>query len=190
MTTLKLLDNYIEALIFCASNPILLKEIKKCLEEHFESKFENDEISRILDNLIVKYNKEEYSFHIVQTAGGFIFKTKEAYYSCLQALIKQKSKKKLSASALEILAIIAYKQPVTKLMVEKIRGVNSDYGLNRLLEKELVQIKGKSEDLGRPLLYGTTSKFMEYFGINNISELPKPKDFNSQENKIGEELDA
>ena len=190
MTELKLLDNYIEALIFCASNPIKNKEIKKCLEEHFESNFSENEIDDILSSLMEKFSGDQYSFHIIQSAGGYIFKTKEAYHSCLQALIKQKSKKRLSTAAMEILAIIAYKQPITKIMVEKIRGVNSDYGIKRLLEKGLVEITGKSNELGKPLLYSTTEKFMEYFNINHISELPKPKDFSSEENKIGDELEG
>jgi len=106
-------------------------------------------------------------------------------------MLKQRSKRRLSTSALETLSIIAYKQPVTKSDLESIRGVNCDYAVQKLLEKGLVEIKGKSEAIGRPLLYGTTDQFMEYFGINNINELPTPKDFAHQEddNTIGEEGD-
>ena len=100
--------------------------------------------------------------------------------------LKQKSRRKLSASALETLAIIAYKQPVTRTQLEQIRGVSCDYALHKLLEKELVEIKGKAETLGRPVLYCTTQKFMEYFGINHLRDLPQLKDFAVEENVIGE----
>jgi segregation and condensation protein B len=88
---------------------------------------------------------------------------------------------------METLSIIAYKQPVTKSEVEQIRGVSCDYSIQKLLEKELVTIKGKAESLGRPLLYGTSGKFMDYFGINHLKDLPQPKDFLPEENQIGEE---
>jgi segregation and condensation protein B len=98
----------------------------------------------------------------------------------------QRSKKKLSQAALETLAIIAYKQPVTKLDVEQIRGVNCDYSIQKLLEKELIAITGKAESVGKPILYGTSSLFMDYFGINSITELPQLKDFTESTSTIGE----
>ena len=113
--------------------------------------------------------------------------TKPAYQSSIGIFLKQQSKKRLSNSALETLAIIAYKQPITKPQLEQIRGVNCDYSTQKLLEKELIEIKGKAETPGRPMLFGTSGKFMEYFGINDLSELPTPKDFPTDENKIGEE---
>jgi segregation and condensation protein B len=102
-------------------------------------------------------------------------------------LLKQQSQKRLSSAQLETLSIIAYKQPITKGEVEQIRGVNSDYSVQKLLEKELIEIKGKSEGVGKPLIYGTSQKFMEYFGINSLQDLPQPKDFSQNENQIGEE---
>ncbi|MFT6871424.1 MAG: segregation and condensation protein B, partial [Roseivirga sp.] len=88
-------------------------------------------------------------------------------------------------SALETLSIIAYKQPTTKSELEQIRGVNCDYSVQRLLEKELIEIKGKSENVGRPILYGTSDQFMDYFGINDLKDLPTPKDFATPDNEIG-----
>ena len=111
--------------------------------------------------------------------------TKPAYQASIGILLKQQSKKRLSTSALETLSIIAYKQPVTKSEIEQIRGVNCDYTVQKLLEKELVEIKGKAESIGRPLLYGTSTRFMDYFGINSIKDLPTPKDFSPPENEIG-----
>src|SRR5690606_27006549 len=107
-------------------------------------------------------------------------------YPFIQQLHLHRSKKKLSQAALETLAIVAYKQPVTKLEIEQIRGVNCDYSIQRLLEKDLVAIVGKSKSVGKPLLYGTGSLFMEYFGLEQIADLPKLKDIVSQENSIGE----
>ena len=92
----------------------------------------------------------------------------------------------MTAAALETLAIIAYKQPVAKSEIEQIRGVSSDYTIQKLMEKELVEIKGRSEDVGKPLLYGTSTYFMDYFGINNLDELPKLREFQETENQIGE----
>src|SRR5690606_32703282 len=99
----------------------------------------------------------------------------------------QQSNKRLSIAQMETLSIIAYKQPVTKSEVEQIRGVNCDYSIQKLLEKELVAIRGKADSVGKPLLYGTSRKFMDYFGINSLKELPHPNDFLPEENQVGEE---
>ncbi|NDE62443.1 MAG: SMC-Scp complex subunit ScpB, partial [Cyclobacteriaceae bacterium] len=112
---------------------------------------------------------------------------KPAYQSSIQLLLRQHAQKRLSSAQLETLAIIAYKQPLTKGEVEQIRGVACDYSLQKLLEKELIEIKGKSDGVGRPLIYGTSQKFMDYFGINSLLDLPQPKDFSQPENQIGEE---
>lgn len=133
-----------------------------------------------------KYSGEEFPFEIRETGGGYKFLTKPAYESSISIFLKQKSKKRLSQSAVETLSIIAYKQPVTKSGVEAIRGVGCDYTIQKLLEKELIAIKGKAETVGKPILYGTSDKFLDYFGINAISELPTLKDFKSDENEIGE----
>ena len=101
-------------------------------------------------------------------------------------MLKQQSKKRLSTSAMETLSIISYKQPVSKTEVETIRGVNCDYAVQKLLEKGLIEIQGKGETVGRPLIYGTSPKFMEYFGISELNELPTPKDFSQEVNTIGE----
>ena len=147
----------------------------------------NDIIEGIV-SLEKKYEAEEYSFGLVQSGGGFQFLTKPAYQASISILLKQQSKRRLSNSAMETLAIIAYKQPVTKTEIEQIRGVNCDYAVNKLLEKELIEIKGKSDAIGRPMLYGTNLKFMDYFGINSLKDLPTPKDFvQEEENTIGKE---
>lgn len=181
------LQNHIEALIFCSPNPIKLGELKNCLTEMFEADVPETDIKIAVEQLIEKYKQEEFSFEISLTNNGYQFLTKPAYQASIGIFLKQQSKKRLSTSALETMAIIAYKQPVSKGEMEQIRGVNCDYSVQKLLEKGLVEIKGKAESVGRPLLYGTTDQFMEYFGINNISELPTIKDFSTEENIIGEE---
>lgn len=180
------LQNHIEALIFCAEKPLKSVEIKNCLSEMFEAEIPDEHIEQAISALTEKYEHESFSFSIVHLGGGYQFLTKPAYQTSLSILLKQSSKKRISASALETLSIIAYKQPVSKGQIEQIRGVNCDYAVQKLLEKEIIEIKGKSDGPGRPILYGTNEKFLEYFSINHIHELPQPKDFAISDNEIGE----
>ncbi|WP_194976432.1 SMC-Scp complex subunit ScpB [Aquiflexum lacus] len=181
------LHKHIEALIFCSPSPLGIEEIQKCLTEMFESEVAKDHILQAVGSLQEKYEGEDYSFSLNQLGGGYQFLTKPAYQVSVSILLKHQSHKRLSTAQLETLSIIAYKQPVTKTEVEHIRGVSCDYSIQKLLEKELVLIKGKSDSVGRPILYGTSEKFMEYFGINNLTDLPQPKDFTGEQNQIGEE---
>lgn len=183
------LNRHIEALIFCAPEPISASEISKCLTEMFDSAIPLDDIESAIYELRKKYSQDDFSFALEHLAGGYQFLTKPAYQSSISILLRQQSQKRLSTAQLETLSIIAYKQPITKGEIEQIRGVNSDYSVQKLLEKELIEIKGKSEGVGKPLIYGTSVKFMEYFGINSIQDLPQPKDFSQPENQIGEERD-
>lgn len=153
----------------------------------FDADVPEKDILKSIDELTTKYANDEYSFTIVKSGGGYQFLTKPAYQTSISILLKQQSKRRLTTSALETLSIIAYKQPVTKGDLEAIRGVNCDYTVNKLLEKGLVEIKGKSDSIGRPILYGTSERFMDYFGINELSELPTPKDFSHEANEIGDE---
>lgn len=180
------LQNHIEALIFCAPSPIKVAELKSCLTEMFNADVPEVDITGALQRVTEKYEQEEFSFQLNKSSGGYQFLTKPAYQASIGIMLKQQSKKRLSTSALETLSIIAYKQPVSKTEVENIRGVNCDYAVQKLLEKGLIEIQGKGETVGRPLIYGTSPKFMEYFGINDLSELPTPKDFSQEINTIGE----
>jgi segregation and condensation protein B len=155
----------------------------------FQAEVPQEHIESALQALQEKYQSDDFSFALEHVGGGYQFLTKPAYQVSIGILLKQQSQKRLSTAQLETLAIVAYKQPITKGEVEQIRGVNSDYSVQKLLEKELIEIKGKSDGVGRPLIYGTSDKFMEYFGINSIQELPHPKDFSQPENQIGEERD-
>lgn len=151
----------------------------------FEAEIPEEDIAATLEKLEAKYESDDFPFRIYKSGGGYQFLTKPAYQASIGILLKQKSKKRLSVSALETLAIVAYKQPISKSGVEQIRGVNCDYTIHKLLEKELIEIKGKSEAVGRPILYGTSEKFMDYFGINSLKDLPLPKDFKVEDNEIG-----
>jgi len=153
----------------------------------FDADIPDKDIDQAINAVTEKYKEESFSFQVEHVGGGYQFLTKPAYQASIGILLKQQSKKRLSNSALETLSIIAYKQPVTQSQIEQIRGVNCDYTTQKLLEKELIEILGKADSIGRPLLYGTSAKFMEYFGINDISDLPTPKDFRSEDNTIGEE---
>ena len=153
----------------------------------FDSEVVLDHIEEAIYELRKKYNQDDFSFALEHLGGGYQFLTKPAYQASISILLRQQSQKRLSTAQLETLSIVAYKQPITKGEIEQIRGVNSDYSVQKLLEKELVEIKGKSEGVGKPLIYGTSERFMEYFGINSIQDLPQPKDFSQPENQIGEE---
>ena len=180
------LNQHIEALIFAAETPIPLQEIKQTLEAVFNTRFKEPVLTEAMAVLIGKYQDENHAFEIIEIAGGFQFMTKGAYHQTVGQLLKIHSRKKLSRAALETLSIIAYKQPVTKSEIEKIRGVGCDYTIQKLLEKELVSIQGRSDGPGRPLLYATSQKFMDYFSLRDLKDLPKLKDFKEPESEIGE----
>lgn len=183
---MEFLQRHIESLIFCSETPVRPGELQQCLSEMFEADVPEADVLNAIADIQKKYEQEDFSFQVYKIGGGYQFLTKPAYQASIGILLKQKSKRRLSTSALETLSIIAYKQPVSKTEVEKIRGVNCDYTVQKLLEKELVEIKGKSDGPGRPLLYGTSNKFMDYFGINSLEDLPTPKDFSTEENEIGD----
>lgn len=179
------LQLYIESLVFASTRAITVKDIKGALEVHFDTKFKEKEVQSLLDTLGEKYKEDKYPFEILGLSGGYQFMTKGTYYPLVAQHLKLESKKKLSRAALETLAIISYKQPITKSGMEAIRGVNCDYSVQKLLDKDLIQIKGRAEGPGRPLLYTTTDKFMDTFGLKTLADLPKIKEFELPENEIG-----
>ncbi len=184
---MELLSTQIEALIFVADQPITLDEIGTCLQQVLGQTFSQSELLAALEALRQRYAQPEFAFEIVEVAEGYVFMTKGTYHPIVATWLKQRTRKRLSKAALETLAIIAYKQPITKGEIEQIRGVNCDYTIQKLLEKELIAIVGRSDRLGRPLLYGTSQKFMDYFGIKRLEDLPQPKDFKEPENQIGQQ---
>jgi len=184
---MKDIEQYIEALIFVSEQSIRAEEIQYCLQAAFEQDFTGEEIEVHLQNIAQKYQDERFAIELAKISNGYQFLTKKAYHQIVSLLQAQRAKKKLSQAALETLAIVAYKQPVTKIEVEQVRGVNCDYSIQKLLEKELITIVGKSDTVGKPILYGTSNVFMDYFGINSIDELPQLKEFTDNSVSIGEQ---
>jgi segregation and condensation protein B len=180
-------EQNIEALIFASEQSIRTEEIIYCLQAAFGMDFTEDELNLHLTNIKTKYDDSAFAIELVKVNNGYQFLTKKDYHQIISLLQMQRAKKKLSQAALETLAIITYKQPVTKPEIEQIRGVNCDYSIQKLLEKELISIVGKSEGLGKPILYGTSGVFLDYFGINSIAELPQIKDITEPVGSIGEQ---
>ena len=171
---------HIEALIFASDKPLSPLEITDLINQAFgfmEDKIIVDQVDAALSGIVEKYDSEFYPFEVRQSGGGWQFLTKKDFHKTVAQLNGEKFLKRLSAAALETLAIIAYKQPVTKGEIEAIRGVSSDYAVQKLLEKELIVISGRNEKLpGHPLIYATSKNFMDYFGINSAEDLPKIKE--------------
>ena len=182
---MQLLKQHIEALIFTAEQTITTEEIISCLKTVYNWELSKKEILEVIAELKEKYNHEDFSFELIEIADGFQFLSKKEYHNAVNTLLQIKAKKRLSTAALETLAIIAYKQPLSKSEIEHIRGVNCDYSIQKLLEKELIVIEGKSDGPGKPLLYGTSKNFMDHFGLKSVKDLPKLKDLHIAENEIG-----
>jgi segregation and condensation protein B len=171
---------HVEALVFASDKPLTTLEITELVNNalgFMDDKINLDQVESAIEGIVEKYNSEFYSFEVKQSGGGWQFLTKKEYHKTVAQLNGDKFLKRLSAAALETLAIIAYKQPITKGEMEAIRGVSCDYTVQKLLEKELIVITGRNEKLpGHPLVYSTSKNFMDYFGINSPEDLPKIKE--------------
>ncbi len=168
---------HVEALIFASERPLTITEMGEMLGPALEEIIEEERIAICIEAVREKYDAEYYPFQLREAGGGYQFLTKKAYHKTVLQLNGDKHIKKLSAAAMETLAIIAYKQPITKSEIEFIRGVSADYSIQKLLEKELIVITGRNENMvGKPLTYATSKNFMDYLGINTAAELPKLKD--------------
>ncbi len=177
-TTVKSL---VEALIFGAREPLTVRQIQALYEEQGAEgselrRISFEEIARVVEELNADYAATDRPYRIIQIAGGYQFATQPAYAEWLGKLYKEQSRRKLSQSSVETLAIIAYKQPITKPELESIRGVNCDYVIKTLLEKDLATIVGRAPTVGRPLLYGTSREFLKHFGLNDLNDLPRPRE--------------
>lgn len=168
---------HIEALIFASDKPLTALELTEYVNNalgFIEDRASLDQVETAIEGIKEKYDTEFYAFELKQSGGGLQFLTKAAYHKTVALINGDKFIKKLSTASLETLAIIAYKQPITKSEIESIRGVNCDYAVQKLLEKDLIIISGRNEDaVGKPLIYATSKSFMDYFGINSADDLPK-----------------
>ena len=171
---------HIEALIFASDKPLSNADVLELINTalaFIEDRATEQQVQSAIESIQEKYASEFYAFEVKAIGGGWQFLTKKEYHKTVAQLNADKYLKKLSVAALETLAIIAYKQPITKSEIENIRGVNCDYAVQKLLEKELVIIAGRNEDaVGKPLIYTTSKSFMDYFGINGPEDLPKIKE--------------
>lgn len=176
------LENIVEAIIFASELPVKREELVEVIQKTYDYPPESsltteEELSSILSRLPQKYSESIYPFEIRNVGGGYQFYTKSTYYPYIKQSVISKNQKKISKSAMEVLSIIAYKQPVTKTEVEHIRGVNSDYAVHKLLDRKLITVSGRLDAPGKPLLYKTTEYFLQYLGLNKTEDLPKLKEF-------------
>lgn len=162
----------IEALLFVNERPVILDDIKKVLQT-----VSAGELKKAIKSLMEEYAIRESGMQIVEIAGGYQMLSNRKYAEYVRTFYKTRHKEKLSKPALETLAILAYKQPVTRADIELIRGVNSDGVIAHLLEKELIKVVGRKDIPGRPFLHGTTKQFLEYFGLKSLDDLPKLEEF-------------
>jgi len=162
----------IEALLFASDKPLSLERMRNALDN-----MDAAQIRGILEELKNDYEKSERGVRIAEIAGGFQIITAPSFAPFLKKLYKDRHVDKLSKPALETLAIIAYKQPVTKLEVESLRSVNVDGVFYSLMDKGLIRVAGRKKAPGRPKVYGTTAQFLEYFGLKSLEELPKIENF-------------
>ena len=161
----------IESLIFVSLEPLNLEKIKSICTE-----FSNGEIEQAVQELVASYAANERGIQIIQAAGGYLFATKSEHDQWIRRLLNLEQKNKLSRAALETLATVAYHQPVTLAEISALRGVDATYSLKSLLQKKLVKITGRKKGPGRPLIYRTTEKFLTYFGLNDIKDLPSEEE--------------
>ena len=180
------INNYIkgvtEALLFVSDKPISLDQIKDILET-----VSVVEIKQGIADLIKEYEEKKSGVIIAEIAEGYQMLSNPLYVNYVREFFKTKHKEKLSKPALETLAIIAYKQPVTRTDVELVRGVNSDGVVAHLLNKELIKVVGRKEIPGRPFMYGTTKQFLEYFGLKSLDTLPSLEELEVLASKAADE---
>jgi segregation and condensation protein B len=170
----------IESLLFTHEHPLTVENIVKIVGDEVGKKVIKDAVTELL----TEYQGMGRSFHLVEVDGGYQFRTKAAYARWIRNLRKVKPSK-LSQSALETLAIVVYRQPIVRAEIEHIRGVDSGWVLNSLLEKGLIKILGRKEVAGRPLVYGSSRRFLEIFGLRDLSALPTLQELDALREKEG-----
>ena len=175
----------IEALLFASPIPLTQTKVNNVFNP------DTPNLKKIVKSLNDQYDKEKHAFEIISVAGGFQIVSKKEYEIYIQRMLNKSLRISLSAASMDCLAIIAYRQPISRYQIEAIRGVDSSGVLKNLLGKNLVKIKGRDSGPGRPLLYKTTDVFLEYFGINRLSDMPKLKEISeiiSSDASLGEQM--
>lgn len=165
------LKDVIESLIFISLEPITLEKIKGICSE-----FSEEEIEEAIQELTENYSSNQRGIQIIQAAGGYLFSTKSEHDQWVRRLLRLEQKNTLSHAALETLATVAYHQPITLAEISALRGVDSTHSIKTLLQKRLVKITGRKKSPGRPLIYRTTDRFLTYFGLISLSDLPSEEE--------------
>ena len=165
------LKDILEALIFISTEPVTPDRMKSSLEG-----FPGEEVDKALADLLQSYAEGGRGIHIIMAGGGYLFATRPEFDPWVRKFLQLERKTRLSQAALEALTIVAYHQPVTSVEISALRGVDSTYTLKTLLEKKLLKIVGRKKAPGNPLLYRTTEKFLTYFGLNSLEELPSEQE--------------
>ena len=169
--TLQEIKSSIESMMFAFGEPLSTKKMSNVLEIPL------DEVKSAMGELLLEYNEEAKGIYIIEVNNSYQFATSKQNFEYVQRLCKYSHSKGLTKVGAEVLAIIAYKQPITKYQIDAIRGVKSDKPIQQLLDRELVCVKGRLEQIGRPIIYGTTETFLKAFGLKNLKELPAIEEF-------------
>lgn len=172
----------IEALLFASEKPLTIEQARNCLDN-----LDAVQVRNILEDLKSEYEQANRGMRIIEVAGGFQMITATNFAPFLKKLFKARHVERLSKPALESLAIIAYKQPLTKLEIESLRNVNVDGVMKSLLDKNLIRTCGRKKAPGRPFVFGTTRQFLEYFGLKSLEDLPKMEEFSNMAKKVESE---
>lgn len=171
------LGSVVEAMLFAADRPLSAKEIADLITQtELSPPLDENDVKEVIEAISDELSDQERAFTIEKKGGGYVFITHPRYHGWLEHFQHQNAKRKISQAAVEALAIVAYRQPVTKPEIDNIRGVDSGYMINQLLEKQLIEVAGRYDGPGRALLYRTTPVFLQHFGINSIDDLPKPRE--------------
>lgn len=170
------LKGSVEALIFASDHPVKIEKIVELLNDEFEANLGKREIRAVIGEMSGSYEVIERGFFLAEVAGGYQFRTKTEFATIIQKL-KARRPPRFGRAAMEVLAIIAYRQPITRVEVEELRGVDSGGVIRSLLDKGLIRILGRKEVPGKPMIYGTTKEFLELFGLRDLSQLPTLKEF-------------
>jgi segregation and condensation protein B len=158
----------LEAVLFAADSPVETDRLRDILDGALSGR----ELTGVIETLNGEYEHEGRPFRIVEVAGGFQFETLARYGPFVERLYHSRTRPRLSRPALETLAIVAYKQPISRTEIDAVRGVDSDASVRTLQNRDLIEVKGRAETVGKPLLYGTTREFLRFFGLNDIKDLP------------------
>lgn len=174
----------VEALLFATPEPLTQQQITMVFETY------PPDLSEIIADLREEYETQQHAFKILDIAGGYQLASRSEYETWIRRLLTKSGRLILSQAALETVSIIAYKQPISRVEIESIRGVDCSAVLKNLLSKNLIRIRGRDEGPGRPLLYGTTDRFLEYFGLDKLSDMPKLAEINELADANPDQVDA